>query len=397
MSATSFRDLSPAEFLAMAKMTVAKAKKSAPKSRVAFEGMRIWIDKRVQSQSLKPAKESALGQLEYAFNSIDDADAVDDDDMLSVMDTLDNFFDVITDMDLEDEDYEINTNMSASLLRILGRSDPNPSRSQSNPGSQTWTAPARSGLENSNRIIPRKAESKNASEFDSDAKGVRSPSDKQVPPAKALPDISLDERNSRPAAGDKYGGDYDNDDSSTFYTESVLGGDDDKFTETKMSSVGFSLIYIYYLLIQVFKLKLLVLNQNLMEALGMDMTMVDREETDWRPPARSGLEYSQPIVRRIQSDSKAADEKSTISLDDEDDSSTMYTESQYGDERPISNIAMSSVSRRKIADMPPVYFLPLKLSLNHTYFFATTVESNGGFGHGYDNGRDRGNGLATTR
>ncbi len=93
-------------------------------------------------------------------------------------------------------------------------------------------------------------------------------------------------------------------------------------------------------------------SKNLMEALGMDMTMVDREATDWCPPARAGLDNSRAIIETEYNSnrniSSSSDFKSNSSeLDWDETSSTVYTESNYDyGEKPITNITMSPVSIR---------------------------------------------------
>lgn len=239
--------------------------------------------------NMKDMRLVVISELDKVFNGMRavSINRLDDDTLEDMMEDLADFFDCINLDGFKSENYEISTNLSSNLMALLGMA---PAKSKDTSAS-TWSAPSAPGLQNSDRIIPQKASS--TAKPPQQVQKVPSPRNQQQkivqpqpqpqqknqtarlksPPISSKSQISADLSKSMADRSEFLDHENSGDSSSRSSddeTVSSFGGS--VFDEEKFSS--------------------LTMSASLRASLGLDATPV---ETDWKPPAASGVQNSKPI------------------------------------------------------------------------------------------------------
>eukprot|EP01035_Chromulina_nebulosa_P016974 gene16974-22470_t len=208
------------------------------------------------------------------------------------MDTLDEYFDVVTIDELDGKEYEIKANLSDNLSQIMNKKS-----NKSNNKKIEWTPPSVPGLQNSLPIFKNRYDMTAPSKNVSAVEFKKSKDSDQVYNnviANKIKQRNLD-RNipSEPKGVDRYRNDY-----QSFNEDEEDEDDDEQDYELDMSKLNMS--------------------ANLMEALGLSTSNINKS-TDWRPPTATGLTNSKPIVRSNKSTPDSSDSDNDYGYDDDDD------------------------------------------------------------------------------
>ena len=239
--------------------------------------------------NMKDLRLVAISELDKVFNGMRavSINRLDDDTLEDIMEDLADFFDCINLDSFKSEYYEIGANLSSNLMAILGMT---PAKSKET-SSSTWSAPSAPGLQNSDRIIPQKSSStpkppqqiqkvppprqqqQQNVQLQQQPQQKNQPTRLKSPPISTTSQISAD-RSKSLAENSRFLNRDDSGDlssrSSDEETVSSFGGS--VFDEEKFSS--------------------LTMSATLRKSLGFDSAPV---ETDWKPPASSGVQNSKPI------------------------------------------------------------------------------------------------------
>lgn len=308
---TKFSTKNDETFIKEVKKELHNAKKNISRSRQAFESLKSWVDTRAREISY--TDESAFGRLKTTFDRAGPAKDMNDNDMEFSVETLFDYIDVISPDELKGAQHEINSNLSKNLRQLVGgkylAENLNTSSEQSD-----WKPPTQHGLLNSEKIIKSKQKSSSSdvetrSNADAAAKLaslVQKPQHMalvfQVMLKETLKGNLMHKNETAASKVHKLPPVADNSDDNEDDDED---DDDDDYDDDEEESEEDVVARIAS-----------GMSANLMKALGMDTSHVDTTTT-WRPPEKSGVTNSRPIVERGSKDEPR---------DDDDDDSVASSE-----------------------------------------------------------------------
>jgi hypothetical protein len=245
----SFDDLTAPQFLHAARKAVNNAKDDFVKGRQTLTALLDWVE----YNPIRFGPDSAMGRLVDLIMKFDDDDDVDNNDIISFVKIIGEFFKNVTAKDIkETENWEMKTNMSANLLALFGRQG----AAQKDHNSD-WSAPTKAGMSNSAAVRPTE---KNT--YKEEMQAVAKANDNAVSESKHEAEAKA-EKMDEDEEEEEEDDDDDDDDGNYDYEE-----DED---EEARPAIKMSL--------------------NLMRALGLDTTGMEEEEmSDWKPPERTGIE-----------------------------------------------------------------------------------------------------------